>query len=200
MTTAAEIKQALTAYPADAQRLVFAPSSLLAGADGHEQLARDIVALANRDGGRIVLGVDAAGRYEPELALKDDAARVALDELLTRYTAPRIVAPLEHLVGEDGELMVVAVPRRAAGPHAVARTNAKGSVGARLYCVRDRDRTMPVSDAQLRWLFAGADAGGHTVEFTLHLAHDASGLRADILQPRVADAVEAILAGLPRST
>ncbi len=199
MTTAAEVKQALAAYPVDAQRLVFAPSSLLGTEDGQEQLARDIVALANRDGGRVILGVDAAGRYESELAMNDEQARAACEEMLTRFTAPRIDGHLEHLVGEDGDLLVVGVPRRGGSPHAVARTNAKGSVGSRLYCVRHRDRTVPVSDTQLRWLFSRSGDGAATraVEFTLHARQGASGLRTDILQPRVADAIEAVLAGLP---
>jgi len=198
MTTAAEVKQALAAYPADAQRLVFAPSSLLGTEDGQEQLARDVVALANRDGGRVVLGVDAAGRYESSLAMNDEQARAACEEMLARFTAPRVDAHLEHLVGEDGDLLVLGVPRRAGSPHAVARTNAKGSVGSRLYCVRHRDRTAPVSDAQLRWLFSRSGDGASTraVEFTLHARQGASGLRTDILQPRVADAIEAVLAGL----
>jgi hypothetical protein len=197
MTTAAEIKQAITLYPADAQRLVFASSQLLTSDEGRDHLARDVVGLANRDGGRVVLGVDAAGRYEESLALDDASARSALDEMLTACTAPRVDAQLEHLVGEDGELLVVAVPRRTGAPHAVARTNAKGSVGARLYCVRHRDRTVPVSDAQLRWLFGGHDMGStREFEFTLHLQADGSGLRTDVIQPRVADGIEATLAAL----
>ncbi len=197
MTTAAEIKQALTLYPADAQRLVFASSQLLASEEGRDQLARDVVGLANRDGGRLVLGVDAAGRYEESLALDDAAAHTALDTMLDECTAPRVNAQLEHLVGEDGELLVVAVPRRSGAPHAFARTNAKGSVGARLYCVRHRDRTVPVSDAQLRWLFAAQDmAGTRPIEFTLHAASDRGGLRTDVIQPRVTDSIEAMLAAL----
>jgi len=199
VTTAAEVKQALAAYPADAQRLVFAPSSLLGTDGGQEQLARDVVALANRDGGRVVLGVDAAGRYESSLAMTDEEARAACDAMLARFTAPRVETHLEHLVGEDGDLLVVGVPRRSGSPHAVARTNAKGSVGSRLYCVRHRDRTVPVSDTQLRWLFnrSGDGASTRAVEFTLHVRQGASGLRTDVLQPRVADAIEAALSGLP---
>jgi len=199
MTTAAEVKQALATYPADAQRLVFAPSSLLSTEEGQEQLARDIVALANRDGGRVVLGVDAAGRYESALAMNDEQAHLATEATLDRFTAPRVDAHLEHLVGEDGDLLVLGVPRRSGSPHAVARTNARGGVGSRLYCVRHRDRTVPVSDAQLRWLFSNSGLGASTraVEFTLHARQGASGLRTDVLQPRVADAIEAMLAGLP---
>ena len=202
MTTAAEVKQALVAYPADAQRLVFAPSSLLGTEQGQEQLARDIVALANRDGGRVVLGVDAAGRYESALAMNDEQAHAACEEMLARFTAPRVDAHLEHLVGEDGDLLVVGVQRRSGSPHAVARTNAKGSVGSRLYCVRHHDRTVPVSDVQLRWLFSRSGDGAATraVEFTLHARRGTSGLRTDILQPRVTDAIEAVLAGLPAET
>ncbi len=198
MTTAAEVKQALAAYPADAQRLLFAPSGLLGTDEGQEQLARDVVALANRDGGRVVLGVDAAGRYESALAMNDEQAHAACEAMLANLTAPRVDAHLEHLVGEDGDLLVIGVPRRSGSPHAVARTNAKGSVGSRLYCVRHRDRTVPVSDAQLRWLFSrsGDGATSRAVEFTLHVRQGAAGLRTDVLQPRVAEAIEAMLAGL----
>ncbi|HJO03828.1 MAG TPA: hypothetical protein QGG47_07630 [Acidobacteriota bacterium] len=52
MTTAAEVKQLVTDYPEAAQRVVFLSALLLTSDEGLDAIAREMVALANRDGGR----------------------------------------------------------------------------------------------------------------------------------------------------
>ena len=153
MTTAAEGRQILAQYPAEAQRVVFKASALLRSEEGLDEIARDVVALANRDGGRVVLGAGAGGRFEGRLEVSRQECDEAVATMLRTRIVPAPETLLEHLTGEDGELFVLKVEPRRGAPHAFARVTPQGSVGGRLYYVRDGASTRPVSDRQLAWMF-----------------------------------------------
>lgn len=198
MTTAAEVKQIVGSYPREAQRVVLKPSGLLLSEEGRDALAKEIVALANRDGGRLVLGVDEQGRFESSLELSHDDAVAAMAQLATSRIVPPLEPALEHLSGEEGDLLVIGVPRRAAGPHAFARVSARGSVAGRAYFVRHGAQTRPVSDAQLAWMFRVVDdpAVRRSMTLTLYTRPGLLLLSSELPQPRAADRFAGLVADL----
>ncbi len=198
MTTAAEVGQLVTDYPADAQRVVFLSSSLLASDQGLDEIAREMVALANRDGGRIIFGVDRAGVFEDRLAIDPASVAAALADIGRSRVVPSISAAVERLGGSGGELLVARVPQRQSGPHACARVEVGGGVGNRAYYVRQGDRTRRVTDAQLAWMYrVVVDPAMHEVmQLTLHTRPMLLTINPAIPQPRAADLFARQLAGL----
>lgn len=183
MTTTAEVKQLVERYAQEAERVVFAPSGLLASDDGIDRLAREVVALANHQGGRVVLGVSESGRFEGRLELERDSLAAAVDTLATERIVPTPELSLERLAGEEGELAVIRVEPRVAGPHAVARKLAGGGVAARAYFVRDGARTRPVSEERLAWMFRVVGDPAMRAEVELDLQLEPGRLEVDSRRP-----------------
>lgn len=199
MTTAAEVRQLLGRYPAEAQRVLFKPSSLLGSDDGLDDLAREVVALANREGGRLVLGVSESGQFEGRLSLSREEIETAVETLLSTRTVPRPGCTVEHLTGEDGDLAVLRVEPRRGAPHAFARVTAQGSVGGRAYFVRDGARTRTVTEAQLAWMFrvAGDPALRRKLALDLHTVAGELRVAESVPQPRAAGHFATLLERVP---
>lgn len=202
MTTTAEVRQILNQYPAEAQRVLFKPSALLGSEEGLDDLAREVVALANRDGGRLVLGVSESGQFEGRIELSREQVDAAVETLLTTRMIPRPETVLEHLTGEEGELVVLRVEPRAGAPHAFARVTSNGSVGGRAYFVRDGNRTRAATEAQLGWMFrvSGDPALRREMALDLHTRAGELGIVADVPQPRAAGYFAMLLEGVPAKT
>ncbi len=198
MTTAAEVKTIVGNYSAEADRVSLQPSALLVSGEGRDQLAAEIVALANRDGGRVVLGVDRQGRFEEQLACGAEAARAAVAELAGSRVSPALDVELELLTGEEGDLIVLKVPRRQAQPHAVGRANTRGSVRSRGFLVRRGGQARPVSDAQLAWMFRVLSDPAVEVEFPLSIHTIPGSLvpSTEVPQLRAVESFERLVAGL----
>lgn len=199
MTTSAEVRQILAQYPAEAQRVVFKASALLRSEEGLDEIARDVVALANRDGGRLVLGVGAGGQLEGQLELSRQECDEAVAAMLRTRIVPVPETILEHLTGQEGELLVIKVEPRRGAPHAFARVTPRGSVGGRIYYVRDGASTRPVTDGQLAWMFrvAGDPAVRVAVPVQIHTVPGSLVPADSIPQPVVVARFGELLAGLP---
>lgn len=188
MTTTAEVKQLVERYPVEADRVVLSPSALLTREEGLDELAREVVALANHEGGRVVLGVSESGIFEGRLALEREAVAAAFEELRESRILPRPNLSLEHLAGDEGELVVLTVERRAGAPHAVARKLATGGVLGRSYFVREGRRTRPVPDERLAWMFRVVGDPALRVESDLELQLLAGAFELDLRTPQPAAA------------
>ena len=202
MTTTAEVKQLVAEYPADAQRVVFLSSQLFASDEGLDEVAREMVALANRAGGRIVVGVDRAGVFETTLAVDFTTMTTAVTEVGRVRVVPSIAANVELLVGGEGDLLVVKVPRRPGNPHACARVGARGNVGSRAYYVRQGNRTRRVTDAQLAWMYRVVTdpAIRETMQLTVQTRPMVLEINRAIPQPRATDLFARLLRGLDEAS
>lgn len=111
MTTTAEVKQLVERYAVEAERVVLCPSTLLARDEGLDELAREVAALANHEGGRVVLGVNESGRFEGRLGLLREVVAAAVAELRESRILPPPRLSFEQLAGDEGELVVLTVER-----------------------------------------------------------------------------------------
>ncbi len=69
-------------------------------------VAREMVALANRDGGRIVVVVDRVGVFEAALAVDFATMTDVVTEIGRARVVPSMVADVELLGGAEGEVLV----------------------------------------------------------------------------------------------
>lgn len=95
-----------------------------------EQLAKEIVALANLQGGRVLLGVEDDGSVSG--VQRDDLETWVMDTVFGRYIHPLILPFYEELVLDDGKrVAVVTITQGTAKPY-VLRSNNREEIYVRV--------------------------------------------------------------------
>ena len=151
MTTCAEVQSLLRTYREEADRVALVSARVFVETDGGAA-ARDIVALANRDGGRVLIGVGRDGGFDLGGTTDTSGWGDVIERLCRNRIAPPIECGVERIECPEGRLVVVAVARRRDAPHAVVSRTGE-EAGARLFLVRSSGRSLPASDEQLDWMF-----------------------------------------------
>lgn len=128
-----------------------------------KRIAKEVVALANTHGGRIVLGVDDDGT----ITGVNDASEEEF--LLRQATQAHCVPTVEYhtervVVGERQDVLVVVVPESRSKPHVVVE-GAPSSNGEGPVYVRVEERSVEASDETVEQLRNQTPSGGVTFEF-----------------------------------
>lgn len=116
-----------------------------------EQLAKEIVALANFEGGRVLLGVEDDGAITG--LNRDDAERWVMDVVFGRYIHPRILPYYEELNIDDRRVAVITVRAGTSKPYVVRHNDSEniyvrmGSVSRR--ATREQQARLFASGAML---------------------------------------------------
>lgn len=87
------------------------------------KLAEEIVALANRCGGTICVGISDDGKVEGHQFQDVNKVRERLDNLCHDRISPAISLQTELLRHPEGEVLLIDVPQRRGIPHAVFSTS-----------------------------------------------------------------------------
>lgn len=127
---------------------------------GKNELAKDVCALANADGGDLVYGIkegSAGGTAESVTPLVgesyDDASRRLL-QTLESWIEPRIRGiQLQHVPLEHGFGLVIRVPASFDGPHCIRNNNSQ-----RRFVLRNGTITSDMTYDQLRSAFSSSDS------------------------------------------
>lgn len=128
-----------------------------------ERIAKEIVALANTNGGRIVLGVDDDGT----ITGVDDAAeeRFLLRQATDAHCTPGVDYSTERVVvGDRRDVLVVSVPESRRKPHFVVGDGPSANGEGPAY-VRVEERSVEASDETLNQLRAQEPDASVTFEF-----------------------------------
>ena len=128
-----------------------------------ERIAKEIVALANTNGGRIVLGVDDDGT----ITGVDDAAEeeFLLREATEAHCSPPVSYNTERVVVADRrDVIVVTIPESQTKPHFVVPA-ASGSNGTDPAYVRVEERSVEASDETVQSMRDQSPGGNVTFEF-----------------------------------
>lgn len=130
-----------------------------------ERIAKEIVALANTNGGRIVLGVGDDGTIE-------GFEHIAEQQFLLRQaTEAHCTPPVEYetervVVGDQRDVIVVIVPESRKKPHfLVADASSNGSEPTGPVYVRVEDRSVEATDETVQRLREQRPEGSVTFEF-----------------------------------
>ncbi|MFN3596499.1 MAG: helix-turn-helix domain-containing protein [Rubricoccaceae bacterium] len=158
-----------------------------------ERLAREVIALANTAGGRVLLGVDDDGTL---VGLKDaDEELFVLEEALRTRIEPPVEVRIESVrVSRRREVLVVDVPASAARPHFLVWPPENGRTPPRAAFLRVADQSVEASREAVRLM--RAEASGEPVQFTFG---DAERRLLEYLDrhERITSAAYARLADLP---
>jgi hypothetical protein len=126
-----------------------------------KDIAYEIVALANRHGGKLILGLNNDGSFDGKLPLKIDAKKeITVDSVKEKMhnicndsISPRIDCETQFLQCAEGDVIIVNIPKKKNIPHAYVPNKTATEINNRIYYIRTSHGKKLVSDRQLEWLF-----------------------------------------------
>lgn len=127
-----------------------------------ERLAREVVALANTGGGRVLIGVSDDGTIGGLRDVHEET--YALDEALDTCCVPPVEAEIDYVqVSRKREAIVLAVPQSPDRPHYVLDED--GGKRARTAYVRVEDKSVEATREAVRIMKASRRGGSVPYEF-----------------------------------
>lgn len=141
-----ELKGTLTA--GESEQIEFKETSFL---EDTEEIAAQLVSFANRNSGKILIGVKDDGELE---GTKIDRDRTLLHILNVAQgkTSPPVEFSSQFLESAEGDVLIVDVKRRKGIPHAVVQHRG-GEIKERTYYIRISNGKRLIGDTTLKWLF-----------------------------------------------
>lgn len=118
-----------------------------------EELGCQIVAFANRYGGKLLIGIKNDGTFEGKGIFDIDRDKGIIDNICNTKISPIVEYTMEFLTCVDGDILVVNVPKRKGIPHAYIDSRKGPEIKNRTYYIRTEHGKRLVSDRQLEWLF-----------------------------------------------
>lgn len=121
--------------------------------DQQRDLAYEIIAFANRQGGRIIFGVKDSGELDELVDLNIDSIKGKLHQLSYHSISPVIECTTQYIDDPDGRFLIVYIPKRKGIPHAYVPNRKASEINSRIYYIRTSHGKKLVTDDQLEWLF-----------------------------------------------
>lgn len=150
-----------------------------------EKLSCQIVALANRYGGKLLIGVKDNGTFEGKGIFDIDRDKGIVDNICNTNISPIVEYTMEFLSCDEGDILVVNVPKRKGIPHAYIDSRKGPEIKNRAYYIRTEHGTRLVSDRQLEWLFRHQEDPDILFPFNIAITYfkDSFKIPHDIEQP-----------------
>lgn len=188
MTTCDEIYQILKNPEKETMKIEFKESEKLRSGEGQRDIGYEIVALANRYGGKLLIGVKKDATLEGRGIFDDkgiDHYKNIIDNICHNTISPIVEYDIEFLQCPDGDIMVVNIPKRKGIPHAYIVSREGPEIKNRIYYIRTSHGKRLVSDRQLEWLFSHQEDPDFTFPFRIVINYykDSLGIPGPIYQP-----------------
>ena len=167
MTTDTDIHSILNRPEKENLKVEFKRSDLLHDINGQRKIGYAIVALANRYGGKLFLGVNDDGTLEGKDIFDIDEDKGIIENICHMRISPIIEYNTEFLSLEDGDILIVNVPKRKEIPHAYIVSREGPEIKNRIYYIRTSHGKRLVSDRQLQWLFTHQEDPDFSFPFTV---------------------------------
>lgn len=128
-------------------------------------IAYEIIAFANRNGGKIIFGVKDNGEYDGCKEVNIDDIKQRLHQVCLHSISPVIECSTQFIDEPEGQFLVLYVPRRKGIPHAYVPNRNGSEINSRIYYIRTSHGKKLVSDEQLHWLFSNQQDPGYDYRF-----------------------------------
>lgn len=198
MTTSADLERIL--QQADKETLtVELKESAILESEGKKKLACELVALGNRHGGKLIIGVTDKGGLEGKGIFGDlDRKKEVIDDICYIQISPPLEYSLEFLECEGGDVLIIEVRRRRGMPHAFIASRGSSEIKNRVYYIRTEYGKRLVTDTQLRWLFQhqGDPSLSFPFSVVINILRDGFGVPGLFPQPTATRGYVGFLNGL----
>lgn len=118
-----------------------------------KDLACEIVAFANRRGGKIIFGVKDNGEPDEKMEIDVDTLKQTLQQICRDNISPVIECSIQVIDETGGFFVVMYIPKKKITPHAYIQKRSGANIIDRVYYIRTSHGKEPVSDGQLEYLF-----------------------------------------------
>ena len=118
MTTYEEIKILLEKSEFESLLYELKSSKILEQNDWKGKIAKEIVALANQNGGKLIIGLQDDGTFDGKADYDVDKLKGDIDNIIHDKISPIINYNFEFLECEGGDLSVISVEKKKDIPHA----------------------------------------------------------------------------------
>jgi hypothetical protein len=132
-----------------------------------KHIACEMVAFANRNGGKIIFGMKDDGSFETGININVDELNGKIHSICFDNISPVIEAPTEFVEENDIKAFVVNIPKRKTIPHAFIEKRSNHEIDKRIYYIRTSHGKRLVTDGQLQWLFQNTGEPNYTSSFRI---------------------------------
>lgn len=171
-------------------------SAVLKDKPSRDDLACDIVAIANRQGGKIIIGVNDDGSIEGKNIFNVDKDKGKIDNICYGQISPIIDYKLDFIECKEGDFLIINIPKRENIPHAIIKSRKGTEIESRAYYIRTKYGKRLLSDHQLQWLFNFQGNTNFTAEFKTSIIYNKNNLsvlNSGLEQPPCADSYHEII-------
>ncbi len=127
-------------------------SGIIKNDENKKKLLKHIISFANRNGGRILIGINDDCTFEGKGIFNVDDDKGLINNIIQDNISPKLECEIEFIHCPDGDVIIIKIPRKKSVPHAVIKR--KGSeIQSREYYIRTSHGKRMVSDRQLELLF-----------------------------------------------
>lgn len=152
MTTCDEIIEIISNPDRENIVIDFKNSDIIKNDDGKKKLLKHIVSFANRNGGRILIGINDDCTFEGKKIFNVDDDKGLINNIIQDNISPKLECEIEFAQCPKGDVMVIRIPRKKSIPHAVIKRK-ESEIKSREYYIRTSHGKRLMSDRQLELLF-----------------------------------------------
>lgn len=153
MTTCEEILKILEKREIESVILELKSSEILQEKDWKDELAKEFVAFANRNGGKLIIGVKNDGTFNGEIDYDVDKLKGDINNIVRDKISPIIDYDFEFIQCERGDISIINIKRKKNIPHAYIVNRKSHEIKSRTYYKRTPHGKSLVTDRELIDLF-----------------------------------------------
>ena len=152
MTTCKEIYELLRTKDLEKIKIEFKQSDILRN-EGQKDLAKELVAMANHSGGKLILGLKDNGDFEGNNIFDVDNDKGIINNIIQTRISPILKYNIEYLHCPEGELLIIHVEKKKDIPYAYIVSKESHEIKNRIYYIKTPHDKRLISDSQLKYLF-----------------------------------------------
>lgn len=153
MTKCKEIYELLQTKDLEKIKVEFKQSDKLRNGEGQKDLAKELVALANHSGGKLILGLKDNGDFEGKNIFNVDKDKGRISNIIQTRISPILKYNIEFLPCPKGDLLIIHVEKKKDMPYAYIVSKESHEIKNRIYYIKTPHDRRLVSDSQLKYLF-----------------------------------------------
>lgn len=176
MTTCDEIHKIIQDSEKEKLRLEFKKSTVLRESESQRNLGYEIIALANRYGGRLLLGINDDGTFEGKDLFDVDKDKGIVDNICHSTISPPIDYHVQFVNCDAGDVLILNISKRTGIPHAYIVSRLGPEIKNRIYYIRTAYGKRLVGDSQLEWLFSHQKDPDFVYDFRIVINYDRRNL------------------------
>jgi len=153
MTTCEEIRELLEKFEIENTKFELKSAKILQNNDWKDKLAKQFVAFANLNGGKVIIGIQDDGTFDGIKDYEVDVLKGDIDNIIHNKISPIINYNFEFLKCKEGDLSIITIERKKDIPHAYIFEREGPEIKNRIYYIRTPHGKRLVSDRELHFLF-----------------------------------------------